>query len=57
MAKLTISDLQTFVTTYVLAALQAGTFSASVTSIDEMVDKWIESIQELTGFKYIATEV
>lgn len=39
MAKLTLSDLQTFITTYVLAAKQAGTWSASTTSIDNMIDK------------------
>ena len=39
MAKLTISDLQTFITTYILAAKQAGTWSPSTTSIDNMVDK------------------
>ena len=39
MAKLTITALQTFITTYILAAKQAGTYSPTVTSIDNMVDK------------------
>lgn len=39
MAKMTLSGLQTFITTYILAAKQAGAWSDSVTSIDNMVDK------------------
>ena len=39
MAKMTLSGLQTFITTYILAAKQAGTYSASVSSIDYMIDK------------------
>ena len=39
MAKLTLSGLQSFITSYILAAKQAGTWDDSVTSIDNMIDK------------------